>query len=147
VTGRPGLLAAAVLLAGCHEQQITRRVAHPNNAARLTPPDSVRYGRLRLYEVREIRRPNALGRFPDGGTPIEVSVYYEVHQLGPGEASRIVGRLPMRLVRRGDFGNVLDGGASWPAPDRLRWWVRHGYFGGPVRTDTAELVIPSLDVP
>jgi hypothetical protein len=146
-THRLALLVIAALLAGCHERQVTRRVVRPHEPVRLTPPDSARYGRLELYEVREVRRPTALGRFPDGGTTIDVAVYYEAHQHGPGQAPRVIGRLPMRLVRRGDFGDVIHGEASWPAPDRLRWWVRHGYSIGLVRTDTAELTIPPLDAP
>lgn len=138
-------IAALALLAGCHERQITRTVYR--DPSTVIPPDSARYGRLTLHLVREVRRPRGIARFPDGGTPIEMAVYYEVRQRGPGRPERVIGRLPLRPVRRGDFGNIYSGRAIWPAPDRLRWWVRHGYDPSHLRTDTAELVIPQLGSP
>ncbi|HEU4563766.1 MAG TPA: hypothetical protein VFS05_03915 [Gemmatimonadaceae bacterium] len=135
------LLALLLPLAGCHEREVTRVVRPPS---RMATPDTARYGWLVLNEVREVRRPNALGAFPDGGVPIELAMYFEVRQEGGGHPPRVIGRLPMRRVRRHTFGDVLGGGRSWPAPNRLRYWIRHGYLTAEQRTDTAELEIPPL---
>lgn len=138
------LLALLLLpfLAACHERRVTR-VAYPPYT--IATPDPSRYGRITLQLVREVNRPNALGRFPDGGVSRERAVYYEVSQLAPDGSSRLLGRLPLAPVRRAAFGDILDGGADWPEPDLLRWRVRHGWLPGKARTDTATIRIPPLD--
>lgn len=138
------LIALAVsLLASCYERRITRSVG--GDPGWLKPPDRERYGMLRVYVVKEYRKPWRIFQFPDGGKPFELAQYFEFRQLLPGGEERVVGRAALRPVRRGDFGNImLGGGHEWLAPDRLRYWIRHGYFGSLARTDTTELVIPPL---
>ena len=143
-----GVLAAVVTLAACHERQVTT-VRSPN-PARLVSPDSARYGRITLTFVREVRRPNALGSFPDGGTAYELAAYYEVAQHeaaqhGTESSARVLGRLPLTPVRRGRFGDQLGGRWEWVAPNRFRWRAEHGFLATLVRADSGEFEVPPLD--
>ena len=143
-TGPAGVIAALAVLGGCHERTVTTvRSPHP---ARLVSPDSARYGRITLTFVREVRRPTALGRFPDGGVARELAAYLEVEQHAPGRGSREIGRLLLTPVRRHDYGNIMDGEWHWIAPNRLRWRVEHGYSLSPelVQIDGGEIEIPPL---
>lgn len=147
VLDRKGCLLAALFFAlaapltGClYESEVTRQ-EYPGG--RLNSPDPDRYGALRLVWVREYRAPWWLFKFPDGGKPFEVAMYANVYQ-SDGEAERVVGRIELQPVRRGDFGNPYDATFTWPAPHRLSYRVTHGYRGHRERTDEGELEVPPL---
>lgn len=134
-------VALTVLLTGCvYEKEVTRR---ETAGARLTSPEPDRYGGLQLVWVREYRAPRGIFRFPDGGKPLEVAMYATINQTG-GSIEREIGRIELKPVRKGDFGNLNDATFDWLDPDRLSYWVKYGYFGNLERVVEGELKIPPL---
>lgn len=136
------LVGVAVLLQGCgYEKRVTRSET-PGGS--LTSPDPARYGTLRLVWVREYRKPVGISTFPDGGKPLELAFYVVVYQSGGGPEEREIGRIELKPVRRGDFGNLNRFDSEWPAPDRLSYRTEYGYYGNLRRVLEGELEIPSL---
>lgn len=135
-------VALSLFFAGCvYEKEVTRQ-EYPG--ARLISPEPDRYGGLRLLWVREYRRAWGIFKFPDGGKPFELALYATVTQFD-GSTDREIGRIELKPVRKGDFGNLNDAAYNWLDSDRLSFRVEYGYFGNLERAVEGQLKIPPLD--
>ncbi|MFZ5815184.1 MAG: hypothetical protein ACOY93_07760 [Bacillota bacterium] len=97
-------------------------------------------GRFQFTLVRESHKPRGLGRFPDGGTPVDVAAYIEVARLEQSGAA-VVGRYEVPLFRRGDLGNLEGNQVECREPNEMHYRVENGY-GGDTKVTEGVLRIP-----
>lgn len=136
-TARLPLLLGALclLLTGCfYESEITE-VRFNLGEERCFQGEMA--GLLRFTLVLEQRKPWGPGRFPDGGTPLDVAAYILV-----GHNDREAGRIDLPLYRRGDFGNLEHREFTCEEPNLLHYRVENGY-GQDRKVTEGELTIPS----
>lgn len=137
------LITLTVTAAGCIYENVLTRVETPGG--RFASPDPDRYGTLELTWVKEFHKPQGLFTFPDGGKPFETAYYARVIQARGSETVQIA-QIHLEPVRRGDFGNPMQGEFKWAAADRFTYRVANGYHANPpgVRVVQGEIIVPPL---
>lgn len=135
-----GLVALMLVLTACGYSPVVKKET-PGPV--LKSPDPGQYGTLQITWVRESRNPRGLSRFPDGGKPIDVAWYAIVRQVGPS-AEREVQRIDLQPVRSGDYGDLVEFHAEWPAPNRMTYRIRNGYLEPKVKTTEGEVKLQPL---
>lgn len=136
-----GLITAAALsLGGCLYEQKVTTVEHPLGQKRCFQGEYG--GSFRFTLLVHQRRPTGIGRFPDGGAPLDLSAQLLAERLGEAEPVE-TWRAEIPLFRQGDFGNLERAELSCQEPNRILFRVENGYLQDRKVTSGEFLVSPN----
>jgi len=132
------LLGALLLLGGCvYESEV---VTWPIDLGVKRCFQREYAGEYRFTILVQRRMPKGIGRFPDGGTPLDLAAHLVVERQGDPNPTE-VGRAEIALFRPGDFGNFERAELNCEEPNRLLFRVENGYLNDR-KVTTGEILVP-----